>query len=176
MVPAPSVLLSEQNLFNAGLSLIDSLGGLGRHQLFFSPSFLHRLTYLFSAHNRSLICHAGMRKPRAEDIQRAVWKMSKKVPRGADEGASTIPPTPKRLRIGEAAPSVLKKPRTDKGILGSSERGALAMLGERGKASLTEGLVDLTASPSFHPGRAEVDQGAPARPSAMAGPSDPGLS
>ena len=52
----------------------------------------------------------------------------------------------------------------------------MATLGERGEASLAEGLVDLTGSPSFHPGRAEVDQGAPARPSTVAGPSDPGLS
>ena len=117
-----------------------------------------------------------MRKPGAEDVRRAVRKMSKKVPRGAGEGASAIPPVPKRLRIGEAAPPVPKKPRTDKEILGSSERGALATLGERGEALLTESIVDLTASPNFCLGRAEVDQGAPARPSAMVGPLDPGLS
>ena len=52
----------------------------------------------------------------------------------------------------------------------------MATLGERGEASLIESLVDRTTSPSFHPGRAEVDQGAPTRPSAMVGPSDPGLS
>ena len=117
-----------------------------------------------------------MRKPGAEDVRRAVRKTSKKVPRGAGEGASAIPPAPKRLRIGEAAPPVPKKPRTDKGILGSSERGTLATLGECGEALLTESIVDLTASPSFHLGRVEVDQGAPARPSTMAGPSDSGLS
>ena len=102
--------------------------------------------------------------------------MSKKVPRGASEGASAIPPAPKRLCIGEAAPPVPKKPRTDKAISGSSERGALATLGERGEASLTEGLVDLTASPSFHPGRAKVGPRASARPPTVAGPSDLGLS
>ena len=41
MVPAPSVLLPEQNLFEAGLSPIDSLCGRGRHQSFFGPPFLH---------------------------------------------------------------------------------------------------------------------------------------
>ena len=52
----------------------------------------------------------------------------------------------------------------------------MATLGERGEALLTESIVDLMASPSFHPGRAEVDQGAPARPSTVVGPSDSGLS
>ena len=71
-----------------------------------------------------------------------------------------------------------KKPRTDKGVLGPSERGALAMLGECGGAPLTGDVVDLTASPGFLPGRAEVDQGAPARPPAVAepGPSRPSSS
>ena len=142
----------------------------------FWPLFSSLLDYLFSAHDCSLICHAGMRKPGAEDVRRVVRKTSKKVPRGAGEGASAIPPAPKRLCIGEAAPPVPKKPWTDKEMSGSSERGALATLGERGEAPLTESIVDLTASPSFHSGRAEVDQGAPARPPTMAGPLDPGLS
>ena len=117
-----------------------------------------------------------MRKPGAEDVHRAVRKTSKKVPRGAGEGTSATPSASKRLCIGEAAPPVPKKPRTDKGVSGSSERGTLAMLGEHGEASLTESVVDLTASLSFCPGRAKVDQGAPTRPPAVAGPSDPGLS
>ena len=117
-----------------------------------------------------------MRKPGAEDVRRAVQKTSKKVPRGAGEGASVIPPAPKRLCIGEAASPVPKKPRTDKGVSSSSERGALATPGERGEAPLTGGIVDLTASPSFRPGRAEASQGAPTRPPAVAGPSDSGLS
>ena len=45
VVPAPSILLSEWNLFNAGLSPMDSLGGRGRYQLslvflFFIVSFV----------------------------------------------------------------------------------------------------------------------------------------
>ena len=117
-----------------------------------------------------------MRKPGAEDVRRAVRKTSKKVPRGAGEGTSTTPSMLKRLYIGEAAPSVPKKPRTDKEVSSSSERGALVTPDECGEAPLTGGIIDLMASPSFHPGRAEVDQGAPTRPSAMAGPSDQGLS
>ena len=117
-----------------------------------------------------------MRKPGAEDVRRAIRKMSKKVPRGVGEGTSVIPSASKMLCIGEAAPSVPKKPRTDKGVSSSSERGALATLGERGEAPLNESIVDLTASPSFRPKRAEVDQGAPTRPPAVAGPSDPGSS
>ena len=49
------------------------------------------------------------------------------------------------------------------------------MLGGRGEASLTDSVVDLTASPSFCPGRAEVEQGAPTRPSDP-GPSHPSSS
>ena len=119
---------------------------------------------------------AGMRKPEAEDVRRAVRKSSsKKIQKGADEGALAAPPAPKRLRIREAAPPVPKKPRTDKGVLSPSERGALAMSGERSGAPLTGDVVDLTASPGFFPRRAEADQGAPARPPAIAepGPSSP---
>ena len=117
-----------------------------------------------------------MRKPGAEDVRRAVRKSSsKKIQKGVDEGVSAAPPAPKRLRVGEATPPVPKKPRTDKGGLGPSERGALAMLGERGGEPLTGDVIDLTASPGFLPGRAEADQGAPARPPAVAepGPSRP---
>ena len=39
VVPVPSILLSEQNLFNVGLSPMDSLGGRGRHQLFLALLF-----------------------------------------------------------------------------------------------------------------------------------------
>ena len=83
---------------------------------------------------------------------------------------------PKRLCIGEVAPPIPKKPWTDKEVSSSSERGALAAPGERGEAPLAGGVVDLTASPSFHPGRAEAGPGASARPPTVAGPSDPGLS
>ena len=41
---------------------------------------------------------------------------------------------------------------------------------------MTDSVVDLTVSPSFCPGGADVEQGAQARPSAAAGPSDPGPS
>ena len=119
-----------------------------------------------------------MKKPGAEDVRRTVRKTSKKVPKGADEGASAIPPVPKRLRIGEAAPPVPKKPRTDKGASGSSKRSALATLGERVKALSVDGVLDLMASTSPHPERADTERGASARPSTSAavGPSDPGPS
>ena len=119
-----------------------------------------------------------MKKPGADDVRRAVRKTSKKVPKGADEGASAIPPAPKRLRIGEAAPLVLKKPRTNKGASGSSERSALATLGERVEALSVDGILDLTASTSPRPGRADAERGASVRPSTSAtvGPLDLGPS
>ena len=40
VVPAPTVLLSEQNLFHAGLSPMESLGGRGRHWSFVVFAFL----------------------------------------------------------------------------------------------------------------------------------------
>ena len=101
-----------------------------------------------------------MRKPGVEDIRRAVRKTSKKIPRGVDEGALSIPPVLKRPCVGEAAPLVPKKPRTDKETLGSSRKSAMATLGGRGETSMTDSVIDLTVSPSFHPGGAEVEQGA----------------
>ena len=119
-----------------------------------------------------------MKKLGVEDVRRAVRKTSKKVPKGADEGASAIPSAPKRLQIREVVPPVPKKPRTDKGALGISERSALVTLGKRGEASSIDGILDLTASTSLHPGRADTGHEGTARPStsAMVGPSDPGSS
>ena len=78
-----------------------------------------------------------MRRPGAEDVRRAVRKSSsKKVQKGADGGALAAPSAPKRLCIGEAAPPVPKKPWTDKGVSGPSERGVLVTLGERSGAPL----------------------------------------
>ena len=118
-----------------------------------------------------------MKKPGAEDVRRAVRKSSsKKVPKGADEGALAVSSAPKRLRIGEAAPPVPKKPRTKEGASGASGRSMVAVLGERGKASLAEDdIIDLPAPTRLHPGRTDEE---PARPStsAAAGPSDPGSS
>ena len=117
-----------------------------------------------------------MRKPGVEDVRRVVQRTSKKVPRGADEGASAISPAPKRLCVGEAASSVPKKPRTDKGASGSSGKSAMAMLGGRGETSMTDSVIDLTVSLSLHPRGAEVERGAQAKPSAAAGPLGPGPS
>ena len=120
-----------------------------------------------------------MKKPRAEDVRRAAWKTSKKVPKGADEGASTISSAPKRLRIGEAVPPVPKKPRTEKGASGASEKSILAVLGERGEASSVDyGILDLTASTCLRPGRADTEHEEPVRPSTstVVGPSDLGSS
>ena len=120
-----------------------------------------------------------MKKPGAEDIRKAGRKTSKKVPKGADEGASAISSAPKRLRIGEAMPPVPKKPRTEKGALGTSERSILAVLGERGEASsVDDGILDLTASTCLCPGRADTEHEEPMRPSTstMVGPSDLGSS
>ena len=47
VVPTPSVLLSEQNLFGAGLSPINSLGGRGRHHSPLGPPFLHCFSLFF---------------------------------------------------------------------------------------------------------------------------------
>ena len=69
-----------------------------------------------------------------------------------------------------------KKPRTEKGASGASERSMVVVLGERGKASLSDnGVIDLTAPVRLHPGR--TDEGS-VRPStsAAAGPSNPGSS
>ena len=98
-----------------------------------------------------------MRKPGIEDVLRAVRKTSKKIPRGAGEGAPSIPPTPKRPCIGEVAPPVPKRPRTDKGSPGPSGKNVVVAAGGRGKTSTTGGVVDLTVSPSSHPGGAEVE-------------------
>ena len=117
-----------------------------------------------------------MRKPEIEDVWRAVRKTSKKIPRGADEGAPSIPPAPKRPCVGEAAPLVSKRPRTDKGTSGSSGKSAMATLGGRGETSMIDSVVDLTVSPGSRPGGAEVEQEAQARTSAAAGPSGPGPS
>ena len=115
-----------------------------------------------------------MKKPGAEDVRRAMRKSSsKKVPKGADEGASIILSAPKRLCIREAMPPVPKKPRTKEGALGASERSMVAVLGKRGKASLAEdGVVDLTVLARLRLGRIDEE---PARPSTFAatGPSYP---
>ena len=114
-----------------------------------------------------------MKKPEAEDVRRAVRKTSsKKVPKGADEGALALSSAPKRLRIREAAPPVLKKPQTKEGASGASERSMVAVLRERGKALLVEdGVIDLTAPTRLRLGRTDEE---PARPStsAVVGPSD----
>ena len=118
-----------------------------------------------------------MKKPEAEDVRRAVRKSSsKKVPKGADEGALAVPSTPKRLCIGEAAPPVPKKPRTKEGASGTSKRSMVVVLGERGKASLVEdGVIDLTTPARLRLRRTDEE---PARPatSTTARPSDPGSS
>ena len=117
-----------------------------------------------------------MRKPGAEDVRRAVRKSSlKKVRKEADGGALVVPSAPKRLRIGDAAPPVPKRLRTDRGVLGPFERSAPTMLGERDGASLTGDVVDLTTSSGLLSGGAEADQGAPTRPPSVAepGPSRP---
>ena len=105
-----------------------------------------------------------------------VRKTSKKIPRGADEGASSIPPASKRPYVGEVAPPVPKRPRTDKGTPGPSGKNVVIAAGGRGETSTTGGIVDLTVSPGSRPGGAEVEQEVPARTSAMAGPSDSGPS
>ena len=170
MVPAPTVLLSEQNLFHAGLSPMESLGGRGRHWSFVVLRF-YRFLCLCLVRDLPVVLIAGMRKPGAEDVRRAMRKgSSKKIQKGADGGALAAPSAPKRLHIGEAVPPVPKRPRTDKGVLGPSERGALATLGERGGAPLAGDVIDLTASPGFLPGGVEADQGAPARPPAVVEP------
>ena len=117
-----------------------------------------------------------MRKPRVEDVQRAVRKTSKKVPRGADEGAPSIPPAPKRPCVGEATPLVPKKPRTDKGTSGPSGKSIVATMGGRGETSMTGSVVDLTVSPGFRPGGAEGEQEVQARTSAAEEPSGLGPS
>ena len=117
-----------------------------------------------------------MRKPRIEDVRRAVRKTSKKIPRGADEGAPSIPLAPKRPCVGEAAPLVPKKPRTNKGTSGPSGKSIVATTGGRGETLMTGGVVDLTVSPGFRPGGAEVEQEVKARTSAAVGPSGPGPS
>ena len=117
-----------------------------------------------------------MREPGVEDVRRVVQRTSKKVPRGADEGAPSIPPAPKRPYVREAALPVSKRPRTDKGTSGSFGKSAMATPGGRGEASMTDSVVDLTVSPSFCPGGAEVEQEVPARTSAAAGPLGPGPS
>ena len=48
VVPAPAVLFSEQSLFNAGLSPMESLGGRGRHQSFVVFVFLSFSLSIFS--------------------------------------------------------------------------------------------------------------------------------
>ena len=115
-----------------------------------------------------------MKKPGAEDVRRAVrMSSSKKVPKGADEGALAVSSAPKRLRIGEAAPPVPKKPRTKEGASGASERSMVAVLGEHGKASLAEDdVIDLTVPAHLRLGRIDEE---PVRPStsAAAKPSDP---
>ena len=114
---------------------------------------------------------AGMRKPRAEDVRRAVRKSSSKEgKRGADGEAPAAPFAPKRLCIGEAAPPVPKKPRTDKGVLGPSGRSVPDALGERDGALLTGDVVDLTTSSGL---LSEADQGVPARPPTVAQPGPP---
>ena len=118
-----------------------------------------------------------MKKPGVEDVRRAVRKTSsKKVPKGADEGALAISSAPKRLRIGEAMPPVPKKSRTEKGASGASERSMVAVPGERSKVLLADDdVIDLIALAHLHPGR--TDEGS-VRPSTSAavGPSDPGSS
>ena len=105
---------------------------------------------------------AGMRKPGAEDVRRAVRKSSsKRALKEAEEAA---------------APPVTKKLRTDRSASGPSERGAQAAPGARGGAPPTGSTVDLTASPETRYKTAEADQGAPAKPPAVAGPSEPGPS
>ena len=52
----------------------------------------------------------------------------------------------------------------------------MATSGGRGETSMTDSVIDLTVSPSFHPGGAEVEQEAQVRTSAAAGPSGPGPS
>ena len=54
----------------------------------------------------------------------------------------------------------------------------MATLGERGEASLVDGVHDLTASISLRFGRADTEHGALVRPSTsvVVGPSDPGPS
>ena len=114
---------------------------------------------------------AGMRRPGAEDVRRAVRKSSlKKGKTGADGEAPAGPSAPKRLCIGEAAPPVPKKPRTDKGVPGPSGRSVPDALGERDGASQAEGVVDLATS-SVLP--SEAGQGAPARHPAVTQPGPP---
>ena len=129
---------------------------------------------------------AGMRRPGAEDVRRAVRKSSlKKSKTGADGEASAGPSAPKRPCIGEApagpsapkrpclgeaAPPAPKRPRADKGVAGSSGGSVPGALGEREGAPLTGGVVDLTTS-SVLP--SEAGQGAPARPPTVAQPGPP---
>ena len=115
-----------------------------------------------------------MRKPGVEDVRRAVRKTSKKIPRGADEGAPSIPPAPKRPYVEEVAPLVPKRPRTDKGTPGPSGKTVVVAAGGRGETSSTGGVVDLTVSPGSRPGGAGVEQEVPAETSAAVGPSGPG--
>ena len=118
-----------------------------------------------------------MRKPGAEDVRRAVRKSSsKKARKEVDEGVPAALPAPKRLCIGGAALPASKKPRTDREVPGPSERGAPSALDARVEVPLTGSTVDLTASPETRPRIKEADQGAPAKPPAVAGPSEPGPS
>ena len=119
---------------------------------------------------------AGMGKPGAEDVRRAVRKSSsKRALKEVDERAPAVLPASERLCIG-TAPPVTKKPRTDRGASGPSERGVQAAPGARGKAPSTESMVDLTAPSEVRPMTAETNQGAPAKLPAVAGPSEPGPS
>ena len=112
-----------------------------------------------------------MRRPGAEDVRRAVRKSSlKKGKTGADGEAPAGPSAPKRLCIGEAAPPVPKKPRTDKGVPGPSGRSVPDALGERDGASQAEGVVDLATSSALP---SEAGQGAPARHPAVTQPGPP---
>ena len=120
---------------------------------------------------------AGMRKPGAEDVRRAVRKSSsKRALKEVDERAPAVLPASERLCIGGAAPPVTKKPRTDRGASGPSERGVQAASGARGKAPSTGSVVDLTTPSEVRPTTAEANQGAPAKLPAVAGPSEPGPS
>ena len=114
---------------------------------------------------------AGMRRPGAGDVRRAVRKSSlTKSKTGADGEASAGPSAPKRPYLGEAAPPAPKRPRADKGVAGSSGGSVSGALGEREGAPLTGGVVDLTTS-SVLP--SEAGQGAPARPPTVAQPGPP---
>ena len=141
-----------------------------------------RFLCLYLVRDLPVVLIAGMRKPGAEDVRRAVRKSSssKKAQKGVDEGAPAALPAPKRLCIGGAAPPTPKKPRADKGVMPPVPKKSRVDKGvepgERSEAPLTEGVVDLTASPGARPKRVEADQGAPARPSAAVGPSEPGPS